>query len=201
MAVLGRDSPKTGTIIRNNANPSEIAGVNAQDFGVDLRTRIVTTSVDWLATSRITVDFGYNFNWVNSDGVIDYYYQVPPAASVFHHFGHALYFQRNHYFFTDVTARINRRMTLFTSFRMNKDNGQGNQLSNPAGGTPIPGGVIPPGGSSPVTANLGGTLITSYPMNFITPEARLAIMLNRHLDWNHAHLPYMSLRFYIGRKE
>ncbi|HEX3144803.1 MAG TPA: hypothetical protein VHQ64_12595 [Pyrinomonadaceae bacterium] len=216
-----------GVIIRDNGNPSEIAGVNAQDFGVDLKTRIVTSSVDWLATSKITVNFGYNFNWVNSDAVIDYYYQVPPAASLFHHFGHALYYQRNNYFFADVTSRLSRRMTLFTSFRMNKDNGQGDRLSNPAGGTPIQGGFVPPGGSSPVAANLGGTMITSYPMNFVTPEARLAIMINRHLDWNlgyqyygynesdflktfpgspraqnyHAHLPYMSLRFYIGRKE
>ena len=216
-----------GLIIRDNGNPSEIAGVSAQDFGVDLKTRIFTSSVDWLATSKITVNFGYNYNWVNSDAVIDYYYQVPPAASLFHHQGHALYYQRNNYFFADVTSRLNRRMTLFTSFRMNKDNGQGSRLSDPNGGTPIQGGFIPPGGSSAVAANLGGTMITSYPMNYLTPEARLAIMINRHLDWNlgyqyyaynesdflktfpgspraqnyHAHLPYMSLRIYIGRKE
>ena len=77
------------------------------------------------------------------------------------------------------------------------------------------------------TAGTPGTLITSYPMNFQSPEARLAIKLNRHFDWNlgyqyyaynesnlvntfpasvrpqnyHAHLPYMSLRLYFGRKE
>jgi len=65
-------------------------------------------------------------------------------------------------------------------------------------------------------------LISSYPMSFQSPEARMAIKLNRHLDWNlgyqyynyhesaivgprpqnyHAHLPYTSLRIYIGRKE
>jgi hypothetical protein len=216
-----------GLIIRNNANPGEIAGVSTQDFGVDIHTRIITSSVDWLPTSRISVNVGYNYNFVDSDAVIDYYYQVPPASSVFHHLGHTLYFQRNNFFFADVTSRLNRRLTLFTSFRINKDNGQGGRLSDPAGGTPIQGGFVPPGGSSPVTANLGGTLITSYPMNFLTPEARLAIMINRHLDWNlgyqyyaynetgflntfpgspraqnyHAHLPYMSLRFYLGRKE
>jgi hypothetical protein len=150
--------------------------------------------------------------------VIDYYYQVPPATSVFHHFGHALYYQRLNYFNADVTARLNRRMTLYTSFRINSDNGQGNRISDITGGTPIPGVA---------NTNLGGTMITSYPMNFVTPEARLAIMLNRHLDWNlgyqyygynesdflktfpgspraqnyHAHLPYMSLRVYFGRKE
>ena len=211
-----------GLIIRDNGNPSEIAGVNAQDFGVDLKTRIFTSSVDWLPTPRIAVNLGYNYNWVDSDAVIDYYYN-----SIFHHLGHTLYHQRNNFFFADVTSRLSRRMTLYTSFRMNKDNGQGDRLSDPAGGTPIQGGFIPPGGSSPVTANLGGTMINSYPMTFVSPEARLAIMINRHLDWNlgyqyyaynesdflksfpgspraqnyHAHLPYMSLRFYIGRKE
>ena len=207
-----------GFIFRNNANPSEIAGTSTQDFGVDLKTRVFTSSVDWMATERITVNFGYNYNWVDSDAVIDYYYQVPPATSVFHHFGHALYYQRLNYFNADVTARLNRRMTLYTSFRINSDNGQGNRISNPTGGTPI---------SGVANQNLGGTLITSYPMSFVTPEARLAIMINRHLDWNlgyqyyaynesdflktfpgspraqnyHAHLPYMSLRLYIGRKE
>jgi hypothetical protein len=90
---------------------------------------------------------------------------------------------------------------------LNDDNGQGDRIANPTG-TP-------------------GTLITSYPMSFNNADARLAIMINRHLDWNlgytyysynesdflrtfpgspraqnyHAHLPYMSLRLYIGRKE
>jgi hypothetical protein len=194
-------------IVRNNANPSEIAGVSLTDFGVNLKTRIFTSSIDWMPTSRITVNTGYNFNWVNSDAIIDYFYQVPPAASVRHPSGHALYFQRNNFFFMDVTARLNSRMTLFSSYRINKDNGQGNRLSDPAG-TP-------------------GTLITSYPNNFQSPEARLAVRINRHFDWNlgyqyfaynesqflktfpgspraqnyHAHLPYMSLRLYIGRKE
>lgn len=216
-----------GLIVRNSGSPSEIANVSLNDFGVNLKTRIFTSSIDWMPTSKITVNAGYNYNWVNSDALIDYYYQAPPAASVFHHFGHALYFQRNNFFFMDVTARLNRRMTLFTSYRINKDDGQGNQLSNPTGGTPITGGFIPPGGTAAVVANLGGTLITSYPMNFQSPEARLAIRINRHFDWNlgyqyfayneskflntfpgspraqnyHAHLPYMSLRLYIGRKE
>src|ERR1051325_6827549 len=52
-----------GLIIRDNANPSEIAGVTAQDFGVDLKTRIITSSVDWTATSRFSISAGYNYHW------------------------------------------------------------------------------------------------------------------------------------------
>lgn len=66
-----------------------------------------------------------------------------------------------------------------------------------------------------------GTLINSYPMNFQSPEARLAVRINRQLDWNfgyqyynyresllvgprpqnyHAHLPSMSLRVVLAAK-
>lgn len=194
-------------ITRNNANPSEIAGVSLNDFGVNIRTRTFQSSVDWTATPRLAISAGYNYNWVNSDAVIDYFYQVPPAASVEHPIGHTLYYMRNNYFYFDTTARVNRMMTLYTSYRINQDGGQGNRLSDPTGKP--------------------GFLINSYPMNFQTAEGRFAIRLNRHLDWNlgyqyyaynesdivnifpaspraqnyHAHLPYMSLRFYFGRTE
>jgi hypothetical protein len=213
-------------ITRDNSNPSEIAGISLSDFGVDIKSRTFTSSVDWTPTPRLALNFGYNYNWVNSDSVIDYYYQVPPAATVFHHFGHALYFMRNNFFYIDATTRVNRRMTLYTSYRINQDGGQGNQVADPTGGTPIPGGIVI-AGSLRNPANLGGTLVSSYPMNFQSVDSRLAIMINRHLDWNlgyqyyaynesdflntfpgspraqnyHAHLPYMSLRIYIGRKE
>ena len=206
-------------ITKNNANPSEIAGVSLTDFGVNIKSRTFQSSVDWMVNPKLSISTGYNYNWVNSDSTIDYFYQVPPAVTTFHHFGHALYFQRNNFFFIDATAQLNRRMTLYTSYRINQDNGQGNRLSDPTGGTFASSGTF--------TTVTGGTLITSYPMNFQSPEARLAIRLNRRLDWNlgyqyyayneskfpatfpgspraqnyHAHLPYMSLRFYFGRKE
>ena len=189
-------------ITKNNSNPSEIAGVSLTDFGVDIRSRVFTSSVDWMVNPRLTISTGYNYNWVNSDAVVDYFYQVPPAASVRHPLGHSLYFMRNNFFFFDATARLNRRMTLYTSYRVNKDNGQGNRVADPTGNP--------------------GILINSYPMSYQSPEGRLAIRINRRLDWNlgyqyynynesaivgprpqnyHAHLPYMSLRLYFGRKE
>ena len=194
-------------IIRDNSNPSEIAGVSLSDFGVDLKTRIFQSSVDWLVNPDLSISVGYNYNWVNSDAIIDYFYQVPPAASVQHPQGHALYFQRNNFFYTDLVWRLTHRISLFSSYRINKDGGQGSRLSDPTGNP--------------------GTLITSYPMSFQSPEGRLSVRLNRHFDWNlgyqyynynedgflrtfpgspraqnyHAHLPYMSLRLYFGRKE
>ncbi len=184
-------------ITKNNSNPSEIAGVSLQDFGVDTRSRIFTSSVDWTPNSKVSFSTGYNYNWLNSDAVIDYFFN-----SVRHPLGHSLYFVRNNFFYLDTTAQVTPRVTLFASYRINKDNGQGNRLADPTG-TP-------------------GILINSYPMSYQSPEARLAIKINRQLDWNfgyqyynyrespivgprpqnyHAHLPYTSLRIYIGRKE
>jgi hypothetical protein len=184
-------------ITRDNSNPSEIAGVSLADFGVNIKSRTFTSSIDWAATPRLSLHTGYNYNWVNSDAVIDYFY-----TGVEHPLGHTLYFMRNNFFFIDSVAQLFRRVTLFTSYRINKDNGQGDRLADPTG-TP-------------------GTLINSYPMSFQGPEVRLAVKLNRRLDWNvgyqyynyeesplvgprpqnyHAHLPYTSLRLYFGRKE
>ena len=184
-------------ITRSNANPSEIAGVSIEDFGVDVKTRVFTSSLDWTPNSRLSISTGYNYNWVNSDAVVDYFFN-----SIRHPLGHSLYFMRNNFFFCDTMAQLTPRVTLFAAYRINKDNGQGSRAADPTGAP--------------------GVLISSYPMSFQSPEARLAIKINRLLDWNfgyqyynynesplvgprpqnyHAHLPYTSLRLYIGRKE
>ena len=184
-------------ISRNNANPSEIAGVSLNDFGVNTKSRIFTSSVDWTPNSRISFDGGYNYNWMDSDAVVNYFFN-----NIGHPTGHALYFVRNHFFFANATAQLMPRLTLYMAYRINKDNGQDGRVADPVG-TP-------------------GTLISSYPMSYQSPEGRLAYRINRHLDWNlgyqyynynespivgprpqnyHAHLPYTSLRFYFGRKE
>ena len=189
-------------ITKDNSNPSEIAGVSLTDFGVNIKSRTFTSAINWVPTAKLSFNVGYNYNWVNSDAVVDYFFQVPPAASVRHPIGHSLYFQRNNFFYVDTIAQLWPRVSLYLSYRVNQDNGQGNRLADPTG-TP-------------------GTLINSYPMNFQSPEGRLAIKLNRHLDWNlgyqyydynestlvgprpqnyHAHLPYTSLRIYFGRRE
>ena len=184
-------------ILRDNANPSEIAGVSIEDFGVSTKSRVFTSSVDWTASSSVSINAGYNYNWVNSDAVVDYFYN-----SIRHPLGHSIYYMRNNFFFVDTTVRLAPRATLFASYRINDDNGQGTRLADPIG--------------SP------GYLISSYPMTFQSPEVRLAFKINRRLDWNvgyqyynynesqlvgprpqnyHAHLPYTSLRIYFGRKE
>jgi Putative outer membrane beta-barrel porin, MtrB/PioB len=184
-------------IAKNNANPSEIAGVSLEDFGVSVKSRIFSSSLDWTATSRFSISTGYNYHWINSKAIVDYFFN-----SVRHPLGNSLYFVRNNFFFVESVTRITPRVTLFAAYRINKDNGQGNRVADPTGNP--------------------GTLIASYPMSFQSPEARLAIKLHQRLDWNvgyqyynynestivgprpqnyHAHLPYTSLRLYFGRRE
>lgn len=184
-------------IAKNNSNPSEIAGVSLEDFGVTVKSKIFTSSLDWTATPRLSLSMGYNYHWINSDAIVDYFFN-----GIQHPLGHSLYLVRNNFFFVESVARIAPRATLFAAYRINKDNGQGNRVADPTGQP--------------------GILIASYPMSFQSPEARLAIKLHHRLDWNigyqyynynesaivgprpqnyHAHLPYTSLRFYFGRRE
>lgn len=184
-------------IVRNNSNPSEIAGVSIEDFGVSVKSRTFSSSIDWTANSTLSFNTGYNFNWVNSNAVVDYFFN-----SIRHPVGRSLYYGRNHYFFFDTVARLHPRASLYASYRINKDTGQGDRVADPTGNP--------------------GFLIASYPMSFQSPEARLAFKLTRHIDWNvgyqyynynestlvgprpenyHAHLPYTSLRIYFGRRE
>ena len=184
-------------ITRNNSNPSEIAGVSLEDFGVDVQSRLFSSTLDWAPTSNLSFSAGYTHHRINSDAVVEYFFN-----SVGHPLGHSLNFTKNNFFFVDSVARLHPRVTLFAAYRINKDIGQGSLLADPTGNP--------------------GTLIASYPMSYQSPEARLAIKLNHRLDWNvgyqyynynessvvgprpqnyHAHLPYTSLRLYFGRRE
>jgi hypothetical protein len=186
-----------GFISRDNANPSEIAGVSLNDFGVSAKSRVFTSAIDWTVSPRFSINTGYNYNWLNSNAVVNYFFN-----NIQHPEGRSLYYVRNHFFFIDATSILFPRVSLFTSYRINKDTGQGSRIDDPA--------------STP------GFLVSSYPNSYQSPEARLAIRLHRRLDWNvgyqyfnynesaivgprpqnyHAHLPYTSLRLYFGRKE
>ena len=196
-SITNKMSLNVSLITRDNANPSEIAGVSLEDFGVSIKSRVFTSAFDWVATPRFSISAGYNYNWVNSNAVVNYFFN-----GVNHPEGRSLYFMRNNFFYVDTVSQLTPRATLFISYRINRDTGQGNRVSVPTGNP--------------------GFLVTSYPMSFQSPDSRLAIRLHRRLDWNvgyqyynynesvlvgprpqnyHAHLPYTSLRLYFGRQE
>ena len=175
-------------IIKNNENPSRNIEQPPRDFAADTRSRIFTGSLDWMPDERFNVSTGYTYHQLTAETNI-----IVPVSGQRRE-GLSQFFMRDHYAFVDVTARPIRRVTFFGSYRINTDRGQRDLIS-----------------TAPEN------IITSYPMTFHTPEARLAIRLNRYLDWNlgyqyynynedfpnaqnyNAHLPYMSLRIYFGR--
>ncbi|HYV10472.1 MAG TPA: hypothetical protein VE980_06240 [Pyrinomonadaceae bacterium] len=196
-SITNKMSINLALITRDNANPSEIAGVSLEDFGVSIKSRVFTSAFDWVATPRLSINAGYNYNWVNSNAVVNYFFN-----GVNHPEGRSLYFMRNNFFYVETVSQLTSRATLYIGYRINRDTGQGNRVSDPIGNP--------------------GFLVTSYPMSFQSPDSRLAIRLHRRLDWNvgyqyynynesvlvgprpqnyHAHLPYTSLRFYFGRQE
>ncbi len=198
-------------IAKNNANPSEIdrngISVSLANFGVEVKSRVFSSSLSWTAKNNLSFDGGYTYNWQNNQAVIEYAFGpgVPNAGIR----GQSLYFVRNHFFYVESVFQPVPRATLYTAYRVNKDTGQGDRISVPAIGT--------------------GVLVQSYPNSFQSPEVRLAIRISRRVDWNvgyqyynynenglvrvespfvrirpqnyHAHLPYTSLRIYFGKRE
>jgi hypothetical protein len=189
-------------VTKDNSDPAFVDGLSLADFGVSTKSRVFTSSVDYAPGDKLSFSGGYNNNWVNGDTVFNYAYAVPPATTTQGQYtGHSLYYVRNNFFFFDTVAQLMPRVTLYAAYRINKDTGQGGLLSNPT----------------------AGRVITSYPMSFQSPEARLSYRINHRLEWNvgyqyyayneselvrtgqsvrpqnyHAHMPYASLRIYFG---
>ena len=185
-------------ITKDNTNPSDIindpavvpVGTAPDALDVRIKTRNFTSSVDWTPNAKLSLSGGYTHLRLTSIAGI-----LLPISNQ-RRVGESQYFARDHFFFFNAFVRPISRVTLYGGYRISKDEGQGDRLS--------PSNVI---------------LIDSYPMSFQSPEARVAVELNRNLVWNvgyqyynyrdrffavqnyHAHLPYTSLRIYFGRKE
>jgi hypothetical protein len=187
-------SPKlsfnAAVVTKNNSNPTVTEDVPPRNFGVDIKTRIFSGSVSWAPNARFSLDSGYTYSRVTSDAAI-----IMFITSVRRN-GVSQYFMRDHSVFVDAFVQIHPRVTAFASYRIGKDNGQGNLVS-----------------TDPTF------LIDGYPYQFQSPEVRLAFKISNRVDWNvgyqyynykekfasvqnyRAHLPYTSLRLYFGRKE
>lgn len=175
-------------ISRDNQNPSESIEVPPRDFTAESRSRILTTSLDWTPASEFMISGGYTYQHLTAETNII----VPVAGTRLQ--GISQYFVRNGYFFIDINAKPAKWLSLFASYRLDDDGGQGDRVS-----------LLPQ------------DIISSYPMRLHSPEARIAFRLTKNIDWNigyqyfdykesfpnaqnyHAHLPYTSLRFYFGK--
>ena len=192
-------------VSKDNENPSDPkAGVIVPanvSFITNIKNRFYSGSLDWDAHSNLFISTGYTYRHLTSYTPIVIPISGAPGPPPGYAFGFSQFFIRDHYFFFDVTAHPTRRLSLYGSYRFDRDRGQGDRIT------------------APVATVANPNIIGSYPIRFVMPEFRAAFMLTRRIDWNfgyqyynyhdtqtpfqnyRAHLPYTSIRFYIGRGE
>ena len=176
-------------ITKDNINPGRSEEDPDREFAADVNSRSFSGSFDYTPNDRVTLSSGYTYQRLTSSTAI----RVPiPGRTIVD--GMSQFFIRDHYAFFDVTVRPFRRLSIFGSYRIDNDQGQGDRFSTRT-----------------------QDLISSYPLQFQTPEVRIVAHLTPNIDWNigyqyyryqerfqsaqdyRAHLTYTSLRIYFGR--
>jgi len=174
-------------ITKDNTNPSETETVPPLGFGTKIQQRTFASSIDYDPMSMLSINVGYTYRHITADTAV----MVPITGQIA--LGYSKYYVRDSYANFDIAFKPHQRVSFFGSYRIDIDKGQGNSFS------PFP-----------------QNLITSYPMQMVSPEFRAAFRITRNIDWNvgyhyynfhdsqtpgqnyKAHLPYTSLRIYFG---
>ena len=199
-------------ISKDNENPSrpsvDVPLPANLIYVTTVKNKFYSGSVDWEPLANLSFSGGYTYQHLTSYTPIVFPVQISPPTTTIYSYGFSQFFIRNHYAYLDVSAKPFKRMSLYASYRINRDKGQGNLISP----------VIP--NTFPTLLNGGinvfQNLIGSYPMQFQSPEVRVVFRITRNIDWNvgyqyynykdsqtpfqnyRAHLPYTSLRIYFG---
>jgi hypothetical protein len=174
-------------VTKDNNNPS-ITEDN-RSFGVNVKSRIFTSSVDWSPNQKTSFTGGYTYSHVTSDAEVIFFLTGVRT------FGQSRYFLRDNFAFLTTYVEFHPRAKLFAGYRIHLDTGQGDRVSTP------------------------NVLIGSFPNQYQSPEARFVLKVHNNVDWiagyqyfdykeqfvnrqfYHAHLPYTSLRISFGRPE
>jgi hypothetical protein len=185
-------------VTRDNTNPAELdqattqlpAGTAPNALDVDVNVRNFSANVDWNPTPKASISAGYTHLRVTSKAGIVLFLAGQSR------FGQSQYFMRDNFFFVNALVNVGPRVSIFASYRISNDPGQGS-----------------------LTSADPSIVIGSYPMALQSPEARAIVKINRRVEWNigyqyynyrdtffpvqnyHAHLPFTSLRIYFGRRE
>lgn len=180
-------SINTSVITKNNSNPA--ISEDNRNFGVNVKSRIFTSSADWSPSEKFSLNGGYTHARVTSDAEIVFF-----LTGSLKTFGESRYFQRDNFVFVSGFIQLHPRAQLFAGSRLHKDPGQGDRLSSTS------------------------VLIGSFPYEYQSSEAKFVVKLNKNMDWiagyqyfdykeqfvnkqfYHAHLPYTSLRLSFGRE-
>jgi len=174
-------------ITKNNSNPA-ITEDN-RNFGVNVKSRVITSSVDWSPKQKYSLNAGYTHSRVTSDAEIIFF-----LTGSLKTFGESRYFLRDNFVFLSGYVELHPRAQFFAGYRFHKDTGQGDRPSSTS------------------------VLIGSFPYEFQSSEAKFVVKLRRNMDWiagyqyfdykeqfvkgqsYRAHLPYTSLRISFMRE-
>lgn len=193
------DSPGTSEPVTSSG------GFPATATVANTKVRIFSGSVDWTPRTDLSLSGGYTYHHQTGRADIIVPVGTPIFPTTRFLLGTSEYFVRDSFFHFDITAKPIKRVSLFASYRLSDDRGQGDRvITRPQ------------------------DIITSYPMRNHAPEIKLAIRLTNNIDWNigyqyfsyretshfspfanplvafpaqnyTAHMPYTSLRIYLGR--
>ncbi|HMT06516.1 MAG TPA: hypothetical protein PKA82_00825 [Pyrinomonadaceae bacterium] len=175
---------------KDNSNPSfNVVAPPVVDFTTRVKNRYFSGTFDWAPIDEVTLSGGYTYRHLTSYTPVF----VPVSGTLRQ--GFSQFFARDHFAYLEVGAKPHKRVGLFAAYRISRDKGQGTRAST-------------------VLENF----ITSYPMQFQSPEFRAAIRLTDNIDWNfgyqyfayrdsqaptqnyRSHLPFVSLRIYFGKR-
>ncbi len=175
---------------KDNSNPSfNVVAPQVVDFTTSVKNRYFSGTFDYAPIDEITLSGGYTYRHLTSYSPVF----VPVAGTLRQ--GFSQFFARDHFAYLEIGAKPHKRVGLFAAYRISRDKGQGTRAST-------------------VLENF----ITSYPMQFQSPEFRAAIRLTDNIDWNfgyqyfayrdaqaptqnyRSHLPFVSLRIYFGKR-
>lgn len=175
-------------VTKDNSNPA-LREENL-NFGVNVKSRVFTASVDWSPNERFSLNGGYTRANVTSDADIIFF--LNNVAT----FGQSRYFMRDNFFYFTGYVRLFSRAMLYGGYRLHNDPGQGDRIGTP------------------------NMIVGSFPYEMQSPEAKLVFNVHKNVDWiagyqyfgyepqfpntstqfYHAHLPYTSLRISFGRE-
>ena len=145
-------------VTKNNSNPTiNPLAVVQQTFGVETRSRAVSASVDWDPNPKYSLSGGYIYNRVHTNAAI----QLAVLGLTGLQNGTSLYFVNDNFVFVNARMQIHPRAVISIGYRIDNDSGQGNLV--------------------PVSAL---QLISSYPLKYQSPEAKVSIRITRNVDWN-----------------
>jgi hypothetical protein len=175
-------------VTKDNANPTLTPDFPRRGFGADINSRIFVGSVDWTPSEKFGLSSGYTHTHVTSEAQVIFFVNSARQDGI------SRYFMKDNFAFINTFIQFHPRVSLMTGYRFQKDTGQGDR--------------------EPASI---AELIGSYPLQFQTPEFRLAVKVAKNVEWiagyqwydykekfpnlqhYNAHLPYTSLRIFFDR--